>query len=124
MTVRSIPTNGASTIAPPDLHGATDEADAIDANTLLKVLAEVERGDFTARMPVVWTGVAGKVADALNRVIASNESLELELARVSRVVGKEGKLSQRVALGRSGNGWSGCVDSVNGLLDDLVRPTK
>ncbi len=124
MTVRSLPTNGASTTLPPEVHRASDEADAIDANTLLKVLAEVERGDFTARMPVVWTGVAGKVADALNRVIASNESLEHELARVSHLVGKEGKLSQRVLLGRSGDAWSGCVDSVNGLLDDLVRPTK
>ncbi len=124
MTVRSLPTNGASTIAPPDPHRETEEADAIDANTLLKVLAEVERGDFTARMPVIWTGVAGKVADALNRVIASNELLEHELARVSHLVGKEGKLSQRVLLGRSGDAWSGCVDSVNTLLDDLVRPTK
>ena len=124
MTVRSLPTNGASTTLPPEVHRASDEADAIDANTLLKVLAEVERGDFTARMPVVWTGVAGKVADALNRVIASNESLEHELARVSHLVGKEGKLSQRVLLGRSGDAWSGCVNSVNGLLDDLVRPTK
>jgi methyl-accepting chemotaxis protein len=123
MTARSLVTNGASATIPPAPH-QRDDADALDANTLLTVLAEVERGDFTTRMPVVWTGVAGKVADALNRVIASNEALEDEIARVSRLVGKEGKLSQRVMLGRSGDAWSGCVNSVNDLLDDLVRPTK
>ncbi len=124
MTARSLVTNGTSATIPPVPPHQLDDAGTLDANTLLTVLAEVERGDFTTRMPVVWTGVAGKVADALNRVIASNESLEHELARVSRLVGKEGKLSQRVMLGRSGDAWSGCVNSVNDLLDDLVRPTK
>ena len=59
-------------------------------------------GDFTARMPLEWTGVAGKVADGLNEVIIANEALGVELARVSRVVGKQGELSQRVVLG----GWT------------------
>ena len=35
-------------------------------------------------MPLEWTGVAGKVADGLNEVIIANETLEAELARVSR----------------------------------------
>src|ERR1700691_927296 len=124
MTARSLVTNGTSATVPEVPPHQRDDAGVLDANTLLTVLAEVERGDFTTRMPVVWTGVAGKVADALNRVIASNEALEDEIARVSRLVGKEGKLSQRVMLGRSGDAWSGCVNSVNDLLDDLVRPTK
>ena len=53
-------------------------------------------------MPVEWTGVAGKIADRLNDVIAANQTLGAELARVSRVVGKEGKLSQRVVVPRLG----------------------
>ena len=44
-------------------------ADAIDPNVLLKVLAQVKRGDLSARMPLEWTGVSGKVADGLNDVI-------------------------------------------------------
>ena len=87
------------------------------------MLAAVKGGDFTARMPLEWTGVAGKVADGLNDVIVANQALEAELARVSQVVGKEGKLSQRVSLGgsiRSGRS----VESVNSLIDDLVRPTS
>jgi hypothetical protein len=74
-------------------------ADAVDAKILLSVLAKIKEGDFTARMPLDWTGVAGKIADGLNDVIIANQALGAELARVSRVVGKQGELSQRVVLG-------------------------
>jgi signal transduction histidine kinase/CheY-like chemotaxis protein/HAMP domain-containing protein len=99
-------------------------ADTVDARTLLDVLARIKEGDFTARMPLDWTGVAGKVADGFNEVIITNQTFEAELARVSRVVGKQGELSQRVALGESNQSWSGKVESVNSLIDALVRPTS
>jgi signal transduction histidine kinase/HAMP domain-containing protein/ActR/RegA family two-component response regulator len=98
-------------------------SDQVDAGTLLQVLAQVKEGDFTARMPLEWTGVAGKVADGLNDVIIANQALEAELARVSQVVGKEGRLSQRLVLGGWAQSWCGSVASVNALIDDLVRPT-
>ena len=98
--------------------------DAVDAKTLLNVLAEVKGGDFTARMPLDWTGVAGKVADGFNDVIIANQALVTELARVSRVVGKDGELSQRVVLGGSTQSWRESVESVNSLIDSLVRPTS
>jgi signal transduction histidine kinase/CheY-like chemotaxis protein/HAMP domain-containing protein len=103
---------------------AVDQSDALDAKVLLSVLAQVRGGDFTARMPLDWTGVAGKVADGLNEAIIANQALEAELARVSRVVGKQGELSQRVVLGGWTQSWSGSVDSVNSLIDALVRPTS
>src|ERR1700710_3003387 len=99
-------------------------SDCVDGKALLSVLAQVKGGDFTARMPLEWTGVAGKVADCLNDVIISNQALEAELARVSRVVGKEGELSQRAVLGGWTQSWSGSLESVNGLIDALVRPTS
>ena len=66
----------------------------------------------------------GKVADGLNEVIIANQALEAELARVSRVVGKQGGLSQRMVLGGWTQCWSGSVESVNSLIEDLVRPTS
>ena len=75
-------------------------------------------------MPVGWTGIAGKVADTLNDILAANQALGVELERVSRLVGREGRLSARVASQGSDSVWSGCVDSVNDLIDDLVRPTS
>ncbi len=96
----------------------------LDAALLLAVLADVKGGDFGVRMPLGWTGLAGKIADTLNDVIVANQTLGAELARVSRVVGREGKLSQRVTLRGSDRVWSESVESVNSLIDDLVRPTS
>ncbi len=106
--------------------GATEpgSAERLDEAVLLGVLSDVANGDFSVRMPLEWTGVAGKIADRLNDAIAANQALGIELARVSRVVGKEGKLSQRVALQGSGRAWAGSIESVNNLIEDLVRPTS
>ena len=100
------------------------DSSVIDEQVLLSVLAQVKSGDFSARMPLVWTGVAGKVADGLNDVIIANEALERELCRVSRVVGQQGELSQRAVLGGWAQSWSGSLESVNSLIDALVRPTS
>jgi HAMP domain len=99
-------------------------ADMLDEAVLLSVLSDVKSGDFAARMPLEWTGVAGKIADRLNEVIAANQTLGVELARVSRAVGKEGRLSQRVELRGSDRVWSESIGSVNSLIEDLVRPTS
>jgi len=98
--------------------------DTVDARILLDVLARVKGGDFSARMPLDWAGLAGKAADGFNDVIIANEVLGAELARVSRVVGRQGELSQRVVLGGLTQSWSGTVESVNSLIDALVRPTS
>ena len=101
-----------------------DDADAFDAEVLLSFLAQIKAGNSSARMPYEWTGVAGKIADGFNDVIIANEALGTELDRVSRVVGKQGELSQRVVLGGSTQSWSSTVESVNSLIDALVRPTS
>src|SRR5581483_2384262 len=70
-------------------------ADLVDTKVVLSFLADVQAGDYSARMPLDWTGLAGKVADGLNDVVIANQTLEGELDRVCRAVGREGKLSQR-----------------------------
>jgi signal transduction histidine kinase/CheY-like chemotaxis protein/HAMP domain-containing protein len=99
-------------------------AEDFDFEVLLNVLSEVEAGDFTARMPVHWVGMGGKVADRLNAIITANQAFGAELDRVSRVVGKEGKLSQRVSFRGTDQVWADCIESVNSLIEDLVRPSN
>jgi signal transduction histidine kinase/HAMP domain-containing protein len=96
----------------------------LDVEVVLRVLRDVKAGNLTARVPVDWTGAAGKLAEALNEIISACEHLGDELARVSRVVGKEGNLSQRATLNSGGNLFGGLVASVNGLIEDLVRPSS
>jgi signal transduction histidine kinase/CheY-like chemotaxis protein/HAMP domain-containing protein len=113
------------TASPPaETNGARAGDDAaLDPELLLEVLSQVKAGDFTARMPLHLTGVAGKVADHLNDIVSANQALGAELGRVSRVVGKEGKLSQRVSFKGSNEVWGDCIESVNTLIEDLVRPS-
>ncbi|HET7603629.1 MAG TPA: HAMP domain-containing protein, partial [Gemmatimonadales bacterium] len=99
------------------------EPDSIDAAELLDVLTAVKRGDFTVRMPRDRVGLRGKVADTLNDIIQMNQDLVTEIDRVSQVVGKEGRISQRASLRGAGGSWAAPVNSVNALIGDLVQPT-
>ena len=105
----------------------TAPEDLMDDNAgeaFLQVIARVKDGDFSARMPLDWTGVPGKVADGMNDLIIANQLFERELARVSEVVGEQGVFSQRVALSGQAQSWSESVGSVNSLIEALVLPTS
>src|SRR5262245_45185696 len=69
----------------------------LDAKLLLKTLTALKKGNFSIRLPNDWTGVNGKIADTLNDVIEMNDRLVKELERISRVVGREGKITQRAS---------------------------
>jgi len=96
----------------------------VDLKRLLAALTAFKRGDFSARLPDEWTGVAGKVAETFNEVIATNERMAQELERVGRVVGKEGRIKQRATLGEVSGRWADSIGSVNELIGDLVQPTS
>jgi HAMP domain-containing protein/CheY-like chemotaxis protein/signal transduction histidine kinase len=100
-------------------QGSTDEA----MRRILKCLTAVQKGTFSVRLPSDWTGLEGKVADSLNEIIAANERLAKELRRVSRMVGKQGKIGQRAAFSSAGGAWHGMEESLNSLISDLVWPT-
>src|SRR5437660_1656039 len=76
------------------------------------------------RLPLDWNGTAGKIADTFNDVIERHEKMANELERISRVVGKEGKISQRASIGEVGGSWAESIASVNTLISDLVHPTS
>ncbi len=97
--------------------------DTLDTSILLKILIAFKDGDFSVRLPVNLAGVDGKIADTLNDIFKMNQRMASEFARISRAVGKEGKISQRASLGSAFGGWAECLDSVNGLIGDLVQPS-
>ncbi|HEX4457847.1 MAG TPA: HAMP domain-containing protein, partial [Polyangia bacterium] len=106
--------NGNHTEPPPDI---------VDHKTLLTTLLAVKKGDFSVRMPVDHVGVSGKIYDALNDIIELEQRTASELARMSQVVGKEGKINQRASIGNAGGAWSTRIDSLNSLVADLLQPT-
>jgi hypothetical protein len=44
------------------------------------------------RLPLDWTGIWGKIADALNDLIEVHEKMTREFVRVSHAIGKEVRL--------------------------------
>jgi HAMP domain-containing protein/CheY-like chemotaxis protein/signal transduction histidine kinase len=100
------------------------DKNTLDTKLLLKTLMAFKKGDFSARLPTEWTGEAGKIADTLNEIIELNEKTAKELERVSRVVGREGKITQRATVPAAGGAWVNLVDSINDLIDDMARPTS
>jgi HAMP domain-containing protein/signal transduction histidine kinase len=105
-------------------NGLRLNGDGVDPKQLLSALSAFKRGDFSARLPDDWTGIGGKIADTFNDVIATNEKMARELDRISRIVGKEGRITQRATIGDVSNCWAGSIGSVNALIDDLVHPTS
>src|SRR5881275_1611898 len=112
-------TRAATKSRPQHING--EKRDAIDHKVALRVLASVQRGDFSVRMPTEWSGSAGKVAAAINDIIESNQRVEREIRRLSRNVGKEGQV-KRAAVGHSGGAWAATLDAVNDLVEDLAQP--
>jgi len=111
-----IKTNGATNLANNVLND-------LDTQLLLKTLTALKKGNFSVRLPHDWTGVAGKIADTLNDVIEVNDRLVKELERVSRVVGREGKITQRATPPVADGSWVSLIESINTLIDDLAQPT-
>ncbi|MCW2746509.1 MAG: sensor hybrid histidine kinase, partial [Mycobacterium sp.] len=101
----------------PDAPSAgTDMADVLTA--LNKLCA----GDFAVRLEP-REGVTGQVVERINALAALNERRTRELVRASRIIGREGRMTERLdEVGAEGD-WSTGAAAVNSLIDDLVRPT-
>ncbi len=91
---------------------------------ILESLQTMKNGDFSVRLPVAWTGLAGKIADNFNEIVATNEQMAFELKRVGQAVGKEGKTRERIRVERRRGAWDDMEVSVNTLVEDLLRPTN
>src|SRR5260370_2927366 len=104
---------------PEAMNGGADLA----MYDFLRALQAMRVGDFSVRMAGDQVGLAGKIADTFNEIVAANQRMAQQLERVGQVVGKEGKTRQRVKVGLSRGAWSDMEGSVNSLIDDLLWPT-
>src|SRR4051812_1139031 len=100
------------------------DSEDLDLTDLLIAMTALKKGKFSVRLPVEWTGQAGKLADTFNSVVEMNEKMAHEFERLRQAVGKEGKINQRANPGDLTGSWASMVESVNTLIDELVRPTS
>ncbi|MGI8496940.1 MAG: HAMP domain-containing protein, partial [Gemmatimonadaceae bacterium] len=87
-------------------------------------MRKIEAGDFTTRLEIQDSGIMGEIADAVNGIATLNERTATEISRVSSIVGREGRLSERVAMDGVRGSWATVAESLNALIADLVQPTK
>src|SRR5205085_8081024 len=64
-----------------------------------------------------------EIAALFNEVVGFNQSITEEFERLSRVVGKEGKIGHRAQVRNATGGWDTTLRAINELIDDMVQPT-
>ena len=102
---------------------AQNPREFVDRRQLLTALRALRRGDFSVRLPEDGDGVDAEIGSLFNEVVSLNQEMAQEFERISKVVGKEGRITQRGRLKNARGGWETAVRSVNELIDDMVQPT-
>ena len=105
-----------------NVQGRTAEV-ARDRRELIVALRKLRQGDFSVRMSEEGSGASLEVAMLFNEVVSLNQQLTDEFERLSRVVGKEGKIGHRAKVRGATGGWETKLRAVNELIDDMVQPT-
>ncbi|MGW2561895.1 HAMP domain-containing protein [Streptomyces sp. NPDC001514] len=105
-------------------RGGMTAVDTAALNRLLAALVAMRDGNFRKRLTVSGDGVMAEIAAVFNEVADRNLHLTGELARVRRVVGREGKLTERLEPGACEGSWAAAIDASNALVDDLARPVS
>jgi HAMP domain-containing protein/signal transduction histidine kinase/DNA-binding response OmpR family regulator len=85
-------------------------------------LQAVASGDFSVRLSARRGDADEEYARAFNELVERIARVLKELERVSTVVGREGRIHQRMTIADAPGGWGSYVASVNTLVDDLTNP--
>ncbi|MGA5423621.1 HAMP domain-containing protein [Streptomyces lavendulocolor] len=104
--------------------GGTVEVDAAALDRLLAALVSMRDGNFRKRLTVTGDGAMAEISAVFNEVADRKLHLTGELQRVRRMVGREGKLSERLEVGASEGAWAQAIEAANALVDDMTRPVS
>ncbi|WP_246455260.1 HAMP domain-containing protein [Hymenobacter citatus] len=106
----------------------TDNVNTMAANLttqvrgLVKVVTAVSQGDLTQSLELDAKGEVAELADTINRMVADLNRLAVEVSRVAKVAGVEGKLTERATVGGVSGSWKELVDTLNDLLESIASP--
>ncbi|HLY94093.1 MAG TPA: HAMP domain-containing protein, partial [Gaiellaceae bacterium] len=120
---RTKATRGARTRAQAGNGNGKSEITREELDLLLDALHAARDGETTVRLPVRGKGIAAELNRAFNELADRREAFGKEIARVGRVIGREGRMTERASSAGAGGHWADTVDALNTLIDDLVRPT-
>ena len=90
----------------------TVEISKQDLQELLDALRSARDGEMGVRLPAQKSGVMGDVAKAFNSLAERREGLTAELGRVSKVIGRQGRMTERAQLKGVKGTWAQSVESL------------
>jgi HAMP domain-containing protein len=103
---------------------AVDEATAAELAEAVRTLRSVRDGDLRRRVDVRPGSPLAQLAVVVNEIVEREQSVHAEIGRVAKAVGRDGRLGARVAPGPGGGSWQRTVESLNGMLDNLLLPMQ
>ena len=109
--------------APVATNGAAPSEAALQ--DLLEALIAARKGDFSQRMSIRQKGLMRDIAINYNELIEAQGRVTKELGRLSKIIGREGRMTERAVVPAASGEWAAALESVNDLIDDLVgRPPR
>jgi HAMP domain-containing protein len=96
---------------------------AADLQPLLDALRAAARGEHVPHLDTRKRGIVGQLNKAFNQKTDARERIVNEIVRVSTVIGREGRLTDRANVKGSAGVWRESLNAVNSMIDDLSRPT-
>ncbi|HZG36935.1 MAG TPA: HAMP domain-containing protein, partial [Gaiellaceae bacterium] len=103
-------------------NGASDHVDPRELEPLLAALHAARAGTAGVRLRATQNGIVGELVAAYNDLAKRREETTAEIVRVSRAVGRDGRLDVRADVPLSSGTWTTSLDALNAMIDDLVRP--
>ncbi|QJX48303.1 HAMP domain-containing protein [Hymenobacter taeanensis] len=106
----------------------TDNVNTMAANLttqvrgLVKVVTAVSQGDLTQKLTLDAKGEVADLAETINRMVDDLNRLAVEVSRVAKVAGVEGKLTERATVSDVSGSWKELVDTLNALIESIASP--
>jgi methyl-accepting chemotaxis protein len=89
---------------------------------LLNAFNSVNDGDLTVRLSFDDNELS-EIANAFNQLVISNQNFANHIAEVSKSIGEDGKLNERLSKNSVSGLWVNSIDAINSLIDNLTQPT-
>lgn len=102
-----------------DNNSQIKDSKEAELQQLLNVIKIAISGNLTVRLPE--NNELGEIALLFNQWVSLNEKFANEIVEISKKVGEEGKLNERL-IGTN-DLWGNSINSINSLINNLAKPT-
>src|SRR5258708_18111228 len=89
---------------------------------MLATMVAFRDGNFSVRLPSDWEGIDGQIAAAFNQALSHEDQLSRGVERLSRIVGRERRLTQRMSVPGAIGRWARQSACFHNRRHDRGRP--